>query len=285
MPLLHLTEVAIQLRKTEGSVHLRAGEHKAITGELYSFNDTLCPFSLEDRLDAMPLQSVPQFVPVATTGKLLPNRIVNLVPGSVGLTKPLPPDGLLARSQMQPETFGQLAAYLRIEEFDVAVGNGLPVITDPIVDQMTMGMGLVEVPHQQKLRVDNSHALHVLLCDLRHQSIGHPRGILRRERQGDMSDVLPQTGIEARLILEILDHLPYTGRLDTPCLQHARLLLHHIADRAAERSSRNDLTDHGAGLRSSAPARPEASHGALRRRRIPGRGPAGSAGSDCGQGP
>ena len=49
-----------------------------------------------------------------------------------------------------------------------------------------------------------------------------------------MSDVLLQTGIEARLILEILDHLPHTRRLDTPCLQHARLLLHYIADRAAE---------------------------------------------------
>ena len=54
------------------------------------------------------------------------------------------------------------------------------------------------------------------------------------KRQGDMSDVLLQAGIEARLILEILDHLPHAGRLDTPSLQHARLLLHHIADRAAE---------------------------------------------------
>lgn len=49
-----------------------------------------------------------------------------------------------------------------------------------------------------------------------------------------MSDILPQTGIEVRLILEILDHLPHAGRLDIPSLQHARLLLHHIADRAAE---------------------------------------------------
>ena len=231
----------------------------------------------------MPLQSVPQFVPVATTGKLLPNRIVNLVPGPVGLTKPFSPNGLLARSQMQPEAFGQLAAHLRIAELDVAVGNGLPVIADPVVDQMTMGMGLVEVPHQQVLRIGDAHLLHVFLCNLCHPLIGELRGILRRKRQGDMSDVLPQTGIEARLILEILDHLPHTGWLDTPSLQHARLLLHHIADRAAERSSRNDLTDHGAGLRSSAPIRPEASHGARRRRRIPGCGPVGSAGSDCGQ--
>lgn len=163
---------------------------------------------------------------------------------------------------MQPETFGQLAAYLRVAEFDVAVGDGLPVITYAIVDQMAMGMGLVEVPYQQVLRIGDAHLLHVLLCDLCHPLIGELRGILRRERQGDMSDVLLQAGIEARLILEILDHLPYAGRLDTPCLQHARLLLHHIADRAAERSSRNDLTDYGAGLQSFAPARPEASHGA-----------------------
>ena len=108
------------------------------------------------------------------------------------------------------------------------------MIADPVVDQMTMGMGLVEMSHQQKLRVDNSHALHVLLCNLCHPFVGELRGILRRKRQGDMSDILPQTGIEARLILEILDHLPYAWRLDTPCLQHARLRLHHIADRAAE---------------------------------------------------
>ena len=70
------------------------------------------------------------------------------IPGSVGLTQPLPPDSLLPRSQMQPETFGQLAAYLRIAKFDVAVGDGLPVIIYAIVDQVAMGMGLVEVPHQ-----------------------------------------------------------------------------------------------------------------------------------------
>lgn len=119
LSLLHLSEVAIQLRETEGPVDLRAGEYKAITGELYAFNDTLSPFSFEDRLDAMPLQPVPQFVPVMTTGKLLPNRIIDFVPGSVGLTKPFPPDGLLARSQMQPEALGRLAAHLRIAELDV----------------------------------------------------------------------------------------------------------------------------------------------------------------------
>ena len=234
MPLLHLPEVAIQLRETEGPVDLRAGEYKAITGELYAFNDTLHPFSLEDRLDAMPLQPVPQFVPVTTTGKLLPNRIANLVPDPVGFAQPFPSDSLLARSQMQPETFGQFAAHLRIAELDVAVGDGLPVITNSIVDQMTMGMGLVKVSHQKVLRIGDAHLLHVFLCNLCHPLIGELRGILRRKRQGDMSDVLLQAGIEARLILEILDHLPHTGWLDTPCLQHARLLLHHIADRAAE---------------------------------------------------
>lgn len=167
-------------------------------------------------------------------GKLLPNRIVNLVPGPVGLAQPLPPDGLLVRSQMQPEAFGQLATDFRIAELDVAVGDGLPVITYAIVDQMTMGMGLVEVPHQQVLRIGDAHLLHVLPGNLCHPLIGELWGILRRERQGDMSDVLLQAGIEARLIFEILDHLPHAGRLDTPCLQHARLLLHHIADRAAE---------------------------------------------------
>lgn len=54
LPLLHLPEVAIQLQETEGPIDLRARKHKAITGELYSFNDTLRPFLLEDRLDAMP---------------------------------------------------------------------------------------------------------------------------------------------------------------------------------------------------------------------------------------
>ena len=179
MPLLHLAEVAIQLRETEGPVDLRAGEHKAITGELYAFNDTLSPFSFEDRLDTMPLQPVPQFVPVTTTGKFLPNRIVNLVSDPVGLAQPFPPDSLLARSQMQPETFGQLATYLRVAEFDVAVGDGLPVITYAIVDQMTMGMGLVKVPHQKVLRIGDTHLLHVLPGYLCHPFVGELRGILR----------------------------------------------------------------------------------------------------------
>ena len=43
---------------------------------------------------------------------------------------------------------------------DVAVGNGLPVITYAIVDQMAMGMGLVEVP-PKVLRIGDAHLLHV----------------------------------------------------------------------------------------------------------------------------
>ena len=46
---------------------------------------------------------------------------------------------------MQPESFGQFAAGLCIAELDVAVKYGLPMIADPVVDQMTMGTGLVEV--------------------------------------------------------------------------------------------------------------------------------------------
>ena len=55
VPLLHLPEVAIQFRETEGPVDLRAGEYKAITGELYSLDHALRPFPFEDRLDAMTL--------------------------------------------------------------------------------------------------------------------------------------------------------------------------------------------------------------------------------------
>ena len=58
---------------------------------------------------------------------------------------------------MQSESFGQLAAHLRIAELDVAVGDGLPVITYAIVDQMAMGMGLVEVSHQKVLRIGEAH--------------------------------------------------------------------------------------------------------------------------------
>ncbi len=108
------------------------------------------------------------------------------------------------------------------------------MITYAIVDQLTKGMRLVKVSHQKVLRIGDAHLLHVLPGNLCHPFVGEPRGILRRKRQGDMSDVLLQAGIEARLILEILDHLPHAGWLDTPCFQHARLLLHHIADRAAE---------------------------------------------------
>lgn len=108
------------------------------------------------------------------------------------------------------------------------------MITYAIVDQVAMGMELVEMPDQKVLRIGDAHLLHVLPGNLCHPLIGEHRGILRRKRQGDMSDVLLQAGIEARLILEILDHLPYAGRSDTPSLQHARLLLHYIADRAAE---------------------------------------------------
>ena len=43
---------------------------------------------------------------------------------------------------------GQLPAYLGISDFDVLVRNGLPVISDPVVDQMAVRMGLVEMARQ-----------------------------------------------------------------------------------------------------------------------------------------
>ena len=80
---------------------------------------------------------------------------------------------------MQPEPFGQLAAYFRIAELDVAVGDGLSVIADPVVDQMTMGMGLVEVPNQKVLRIGDAHLLHVLPGNLCQPLVGELWGILR----------------------------------------------------------------------------------------------------------
>ena len=43
---------------------------------------------------------------------------------------------------------GQLSAYLGVADLDVLVRNSLPVISDPVVDQMAVRMGLVEMANQ-----------------------------------------------------------------------------------------------------------------------------------------
>ena len=44
---------------------------------------------------------------------------------------------------------GQLPADLGVSDLDVLVRNGLPVISDPVVDQMAVRMGPVEMAHQE----------------------------------------------------------------------------------------------------------------------------------------
>ena len=73
---------------------------------------------------------------------------MDFVSGFVGFAQPLPPYVVLSRCEIQSVLLGQLPADLGISDFDVLVRNGLPVISDPIVDQMAVRMGLVEVAHQ-----------------------------------------------------------------------------------------------------------------------------------------
>ena len=70
---------------------------------------------------------------------------------------------------MQPVFLGQFPADFRIAYFDILVRHSLPLVPDPVVDQMAVRMGLVEVMYQQILRVGNTHFLHIFFGDLRHR--------------------------------------------------------------------------------------------------------------------
>ena len=59
-----------------------------------------------------------------------------------------PPYVVLSRCEIQSVLLGQLPADLGVADLDVPVRYGLPVVPDPVVDQMAVRMGLVEMAHQ-----------------------------------------------------------------------------------------------------------------------------------------
>ena len=73
----------------------------------------------------------------------------------------------------------------------------------------------IQMPHQQKLCVPNTHALHVFFGDFRHFLVGELSRILRGEGQRDMSDRVFNPGVEQRLVLEVPHHVADFGRGDT----------------------------------------------------------------------
>ena len=85
MPLLCLSEVAIQLRETEGPVNLRAGELQPVFREQNALLLAGRTAILVADIDALFLYSLFQFVPVPAFWQAVLERTVDLVPGSVGL--------------------------------------------------------------------------------------------------------------------------------------------------------------------------------------------------------
>ena len=73
---------------------------------------------------------------------------MDFVSGFVGFAQPLPPYVVLSRCEIQSVLLGQLPADLGVADLDVPVRYGLPVVPDPVVDQMAVRMGLVEMAHQ-----------------------------------------------------------------------------------------------------------------------------------------
>ena len=74
---------------------------------------------------------------------------------------------------------GQFLADFPVSDLDVPVRNRLPVVADTIVNQMAMRVLPIQMPHQQKLCVPNTHALHVFFGDFRHFLVGELFRILR----------------------------------------------------------------------------------------------------------
>ena len=73
---------------------------------------------------------------------------MDFVSGFVGFAQLLPPYVVLSRCEIQSVLLGQLPADLGVADLDVPVRYGLPVVPDPVVDQMAVRMGLVEMAHQ-----------------------------------------------------------------------------------------------------------------------------------------
>ena len=79
------------------------------------------------------------------------------------------------QSMFDCEVIGYLAATLEV----AAIADGLAIVTDSIIDNMTVRMLLVVMSNDNVLRVANIHLLHVLLSNLRHKVISHSVCIVR----------------------------------------------------------------------------------------------------------
>ena len=146
--LLNMIEAVVELRKAESPVDLRSGELETVFRE----QNTLFPVSISAILiadaDALFFQLLLQPFPSGASGQTPFDRIIDFVSGLVGFAQPLPPYVVLSRREIQSVLLGQLPADLGVSNLDVLVRNGLSVISDPVVDQMTVRMGLVEMANQ-----------------------------------------------------------------------------------------------------------------------------------------
>ena len=67
--------------------------------------------------------------------------------------------GLLALGKVQAVFRGQFLAHLDVAHVLFAVLDGLALVVDPVGNDVTMGMALVEVPEDDELRVLVPHPL------------------------------------------------------------------------------------------------------------------------------
>ena len=146
--LLQAGEMAVEFRKAKSPVDLRAGKFETVFREQNPLFAIGISAILVADADALFFQLLLQPFPSGASGQTPFDRIVDFVSGLVGFAQPLPPHVVLSRCEIQSALLGQLPAYLGAAELDVLVRNGLPVIPDPVVDQMAVRMGLVEMAHQ-----------------------------------------------------------------------------------------------------------------------------------------
>lgn len=86
-------------------------------------------------------------------------------------------DLLLAVREGQPVLRLKLLADAHVAQGLFSVRGQRRVVTNPIIEDMQVGMLRSGVAYDEVLRIGNLHALHILLRQVEHQLVRHPRGI------------------------------------------------------------------------------------------------------------
>ena len=108
----------------------------------------------------------------------------------------------LAIGKSEPVLSFKQFRHLFVSPKIVLVWDGLALVVDTVIDQMAMGIAIIEMAHKEKLGILDAHQFHVFLCNLRHHLVCQLVLVFWKKTQGNMAYRFWDSGIHLPLELK-----------------------------------------------------------------------------------